>query len=370
MASKGRKALVLAGGGITGYLFEVGVLAAYDELGNGSGCANDFDVYVGTSAGSVLASLLANGASPRDIFQALSDDKKDSPFFFEGRDIIGVGAAGVLGLLGQFLRAGLGTVRRAVRAHRWPSSAELLADFQEHHPPGFYSTEALAKTLCERFTALGYRHHFSELPHELYVSGTDIDTGEHLVFGGEEFQDVHICRAVAASCALPIFFRPIRIGERDVVDGGVSEGSPAGMAVERGAREILFINPLVPIRNDRAGVCLPRGEGYCARLGEKGVGWIGEQTMRLMRAQCLISALEAVRLVHEDVRVILVEPGRDEIPMFMQTFMSFAGRKDLLTYGYETGRKFFRNPSALKTSSHENQSALVPGREEKEGFDV
>jgi predicted acylesterase/phospholipase RssA len=54
---------------------------------------------------------------------------------------------------------------------------------------------------------------------------------------------------VAASCAIPVFFRPIRIGERDVVDGGVSEVCPVQTAVDRDDSTILFINPMVPIRN-------------------------------------------------------------------------------------------------------------------------
>jgi predicted acylesterase/phospholipase RssA len=175
-------------------------------------------------------------------------------------------------MIGQFARAIVGTMARAIRANQWPSFAIMLADFQEHHPPGFYSTEPLETTLCDRFTALGYRHQFNHLSRELLITGTDIDTGEHLIFGAGEFRDSHICRMVAASCAIPVFFRPIRIGERDVVDGGVSEVCPVQIAVDRDASTILFINPMVPIRNDRSRICISAANGSCARLSEKGVG--------------------------------------------------------------------------------------------------
>lgn len=66
--SQPRTALVLAGGGITGFLYEVGVLAALDELA-GRAVSIDFDLYVGTSAGGVLAALLANGARPGNILK-------------------------------------------------------------------------------------------------------------------------------------------------------------------------------------------------------------------------------------------------------------------------------------------------------------
>src|SRR5208337_5404380 len=92
-----KTALVLAGGGITGFLYEVGVLTALDELA-GRALANDFDIYVGTSAGAVLAALLANGARPAEIFEAVSQDNVGSPFYFQSRDILGVGSGGPLSM--------------------------------------------------------------------------------------------------------------------------------------------------------------------------------------------------------------------------------------------------------------------------------
>ena len=44
-----------------------------------------------TSAWSVLAALLANGARAAEIFEAVSDTTTDSPFYFQSRDILGVG---------------------------------------------------------------------------------------------------------------------------------------------------------------------------------------------------------------------------------------------------------------------------------------
>src|SRR5208282_1495130 len=99
---RGKTALVLAGGGITGFLYEVGVLTALDELA-GRALANDFDIYVGTSAGAVLAALLANGAHAAEIFAAMTQNEAGSPFYFESRDILGVGSGGPLRMMGQFV---------------------------------------------------------------------------------------------------------------------------------------------------------------------------------------------------------------------------------------------------------------------------
>lgn len=348
--SRRKTALVLAGGGITGFLYEVGVLTALDELA-GRALSNDFDVYVGTSAGAVLAALLANGAHAAEIFAAMTQNEAGSPFYFESRDILGVGPGGPLRMMGQFARATFGTLGRALRAKQRPSFAQMFADFQEHHPPGFYSTEALEKTLCDRFSVLGYSHQFDKLSRELFVTETDIDTGEHLVFGAGEFADSHICRAVAASCAIPVFFRPIRIGDRDVVDGGVSEVCPLEIAVERGATAIVFVNPMVPIRNDRARICIPAPGGHCARAPIREGRWMDWGAGDASDAGPLLrSAIDALRS-NPRVELLHVEPGRDEMQLFMHSIMSFSTGRELLEYGRDSGRRFFASSGAVILST-------------------
>ncbi len=333
-----RRALVLSGGGITGFLYEIGVLTAIEKGLPGAPLSERFDLFVGTSAGAIVAALLANEAPLQAIYAALSDDTA-SPFNFRPNDVFGVAGRGIADLLRAFAAPLIGALARTARRRRWPDAAMILADFQEHHPPGFYSTETLERTLCARFEALGYAHHFEETKKSLYITGTDIDTGERLVFGAESFADLHICRAVAASCAIPIFFRPIRIADRDVVDGAIAEATPIDVAVEHGAQQILYLNPLVPIRNDRATLCLPMDGTRCARLAEKGVGWVGEQSLRLLLAAKLDNTLGALRATRPDIRIEAIQPAREEIPMFMHNSMSFAARRELLEYGFACGQR-------------------------------
>src|SRR5918999_1185558 len=77
-----RVALVLGGGGITGAAYHLGVLNAMNAMSERAS-VNDFDLYVGTSAGSVIAACLANGISPEEMILANLD--------YENATIPGIG---------------------------------------------------------------------------------------------------------------------------------------------------------------------------------------------------------------------------------------------------------------------------------------
>src|ERR1039457_7202344 len=66
-----KTALVLGGGGFTGGVYEIGALRALDLLAVNSP-VNQFDVYLGTSAGSFIASLCANGVTPEEMMRLVT----------------------------------------------------------------------------------------------------------------------------------------------------------------------------------------------------------------------------------------------------------------------------------------------------------
>src|ERR687893_1016829 len=68
---RSKTALVLGGGGFTGAVYEIGALRALDLL-SVNRTVNQFDVYVGTSAGSFVASLCANGVSPEEMMRVVN----------------------------------------------------------------------------------------------------------------------------------------------------------------------------------------------------------------------------------------------------------------------------------------------------------
>src|SRR6195952_3721392 len=75
---RSKSALVLGGGGFTGGVYEIGALRALDLLAVNRS-VNEFDVYVGTSAGSFVAALAANGITPEEMMRVVNE-QVPSPF--------------------------------------------------------------------------------------------------------------------------------------------------------------------------------------------------------------------------------------------------------------------------------------------------
>src|SRR3978361_2410403 len=75
---RSKTALVLGGGGFTGGVYEIGALRALDLLAVNSS-VNQFDVYVGTSAGAFIAALSANGVTPEEMMRVVTRQGK-APF--------------------------------------------------------------------------------------------------------------------------------------------------------------------------------------------------------------------------------------------------------------------------------------------------
>ena len=74
---------------------------------------------------------------------------------------------------------------------------------------------------------------FRELDCELYLTATDLDTCERVVFGVDGMDDVPISTAVRASGALPMVYAPVEVNERELIDGGIVSTTNLDLAVRR-----------------------------------------------------------------------------------------------------------------------------------------
>jgi NTE family protein len=247
-----RYALALAGGGVIGGMYEVGALAALEERLNGAG--RGFDVYVGCSAGSVVASLLAGGVRARDIYQILEEDLDDPINFRRNAVFAGDAFRRACGRFGRLIWA---FGKSAIRGRG--SIPDMLARAERDMPTGFFSLDALESYLRAAFASRGLSNAFAERSRTLLIPAIDLNTAERVVFGDGELRDVPISQAVAASSAIPGFFDPYPIGGRDYVDGGVGFSGHADLAAEAGADVVFVVNPLVPNIHDGNGSMTARG---------------------------------------------------------------------------------------------------------------
>ena len=134
-------ALVLAGGGLTGAVYEIGALRAINDLLQDR-TVNDFDIIVGTSAGAIVGSLLANGMSPVSAMDALAGRHVEVRALWAG-DLFRPNYGEILGRLRRFPA----TVQNALRHYSRNTNDMNLWDFIwtliEVLPSGLYDGTAL-----------------------------------------------------------------------------------------------------------------------------------------------------------------------------------------------------------------------------------
>jgi len=331
---KSKSALVLAGGGMTGAAYEIGALTALDRLFSPDFSSSCFDVYVGTSAGSILAALMANRKKPEDIFCAIAENKS-SLFNWRREDIYRIDRREVWSNL-RAIVANVFQVLRTYRLKRWELSlSEIFHIFQEQLPAGLYSLDPLQTYLCNTFRQAGISDDFRRLKAELYIVAYNLDSLERIVFGTPHFRDIHICRAIAASCAYPLFFRPVQIEDQHYVDGAVGRVDHIDVAIDHGATLVVMVNPLVPIDNRDVDTCLPSlSLSQCASISELGATFAWEQAQRIENREKMQMALEICRLKHPGVDIVLFEPGQEETLHFFQGPMSYEAKKHIMVSGY------------------------------------
>jgi len=214
----GKLALVLAGGGAKAFA-HVGVMRMLDSLGIVP------DLVVGTSAGAMVGALYASGLKVDDIT----------------RQALGLGLDSLIGQYGADIPPSLGD-RRAILA--WEGGAEgfsLQTSVVREAP-----LNALMTSLYVRGNMIAHGN-FDRLPIPFRAVAADIHTRTPVVLGAGD-----LAQAVRASSSIPIVFRTVHIGGRDLVDGGIANNVPVDVARSLGATRIIvsaLLDTVVPDRH-------------------------------------------------------------------------------------------------------------------------
>src|SRR5262245_22206074 len=261
-------ALCLPGGGVTGGMYQVGALSALEDALEGLD-SRGFDLYVGTSSGATVAASLAGGLPVQRLYRALLDPADDY-FPLERWHLIRTD----LDEWRRTIVTAFGALRSSVHSltARTPSPKDLwvqLDRFYDSLPAGLFTLDSFERFLEEFFLRRGIANHFPALPKPLRIVAHDLDSGVRVLFGGKGFEDIPIARACCASVALPLFYSPVRIGDRHYIDGGLGRVAHADVAAAEGAQMVIIVNPMVPVRPE-AAAGVPTGHGRRASVRDKG----------------------------------------------------------------------------------------------------
>ncbi len=332
---RSKTALVLGGGGFTGGVYEIGALRALDLLAVNQ-TVNEFDIYVGTSAGAFISSLTANGVTPEEMMRVLNRDLASPLRDIDLKMLLRPNYRGIITRGAQFPFRMAGLARSLVGNLGETSAVDLLMGLASALPNGFYSGDGIARYVEEALTDPDRTNDFRLLERELYLTATDLDTTERIVLGEGEWADVPISEAVAASGALPGVYEPVRIGDREFIDGGIRSTTNVDVAVERGAKFIVVINPIVPYVNDFSKRIPTITGDRARRVSDMGMGAIANQSFRALSHDRLHRAVRDWEADFPGVDIILIEPELDDELMFGTPILDYGNRLEIAKHGFES----------------------------------
>ena len=274
-----RVGVVLGAGGLVGQAFHLGVLSALHEQGFD---AREADVLVGTSAGSLVAAGLRGGLSAPDLAAELTGEELSA----EGRRIRAERRTSVARLPVEAAAASRRPLAPRVLLHaaRRPWSVRPGSVAGALLPAGRVDTEPIARGIRQL-------HGDGWPERDLRICVVRTRDARRVVLGAPGAPPVDVGTAVAASCAIPAYFAPVRAAGETWVDGGMHSPSNADVVLDDALDLVVVVSPMTVAR---------RRAGRPVDLG-----------VRVAVRQLLAS--EVRRLRRTGARVVVLQPGRADL---------------------------------------------------------
>jgi NTE family protein len=312
--------LVLGAGGVAGGAWLTGALHALaSETGWDPGSA---DRIVGTSAGSVIGAFTAAGIPPwfmsahsrGEVFEGLTGPD-GRPAAEADRD-----GGATFRLHRGLPPVGPGSLRLALSTLAHPTRHTPLEMMVGWLPRGFISTDSL-KQIVRRAAPEGWVDHPA-----FWAVACDYATGRRVAFGREDAPPAELADAVAASCAIPGFYHPVKIGRRRYVDGGVRSTSNVDLLAGEGLDLVICLNPTSTLSPGGGIHPLERFAQMNRRASGRRLGH------------------EAKRLRAEGTEVVLIQPGDEDLAVMGRNLMSGRRRNEVIVTAERTVAAVARRP--------------------------
>lgn len=329
-----RIGLALAGGGPLGGIYEIGALLALNEAVDGLDFA-DVDVYVGVSAGSFVASTLANGITVEEMGRLLVS-RKGRPQRFDPALFLQPNFREYLRRTAKLPRLLAEGAWEFLRNPLRQSLLESMSGLAKAVPTAVFDNTPIERFLADLFSNRGMTNDFRHLPHKLLIVCVDLDTGEAVRFGSQGHDDVPISRAVQASTALPGLYPPVKIGERYFVDGGLKRTLHASAALDEGVDLLFCVNPIVPYD---ASLAPPGTDKRHDSLVDGGLPVVLSQTFRALIHSRMKVGMAKYETSYVDRDVVLFEPDSGDSKMFFTNVFSYSNREMVCQHAYRTTRR-------------------------------
>jgi len=306
----GKIALCLAGGGIEGLLYELGVVHALNDMLVDKK-VNDFDMYFGISAGSIVATYLAFGFEPPELIDAFRNGGGRLPAI-KPQVIYDVA-----------LKDTLVHALRTVKRNRSLKINELAGLLFKLIPTGFFKGDNIRTYIEEIFEQNNIKDRFDAAKKPLYIGATNQDTSEHVIFGSEAWKHVPVSKAVRASCSLTPFFKPENVDGQWYCDGQFTRTSNFHYAIEQGANLVIIVNPLVPVSTGSPGYVQEKG-GFFEAL----------QALKAVINTRFLTAIHHTAESFPDVDFIVFRPEKSDMRIMGGSPMKYSIRSEIIHLAY------------------------------------
>lgn len=317
-----KRALVLGCGAVAGAAWMIPALAQVRQQLNWN--PEEADIFIGTSVGAVLVSLLAGGVSLDDLIasqEESSTENKYNKIWHHDKD-----SGPWYPPLPRF-RFTAKNLYKKMRGGKLSS----LTGWVGLLPQGGLDMTPFVK-LINRVKNNGGTHNNWVAHNNCWLVSVDTETGERKVFGRDkqELPSLDLSQVVCASYGVPGWCPPVEINGKTYIDGGVVSPCSADLLVDTDIDEVILLVPMASTNPDQPW------------------SWFKKIERKVRKGMTEIVDNEVALLAAAGKKVIRIEPVAEDLQAFGYNMMD--PRRRTLVYA-----------TSQKTSRHNVTQALLKG---------